>query len=682
MAQNEFAQFKEKQEELANIISETSVIMNDLSLSKFAERLQQLAAQVGNDSFKIQIVGTFKNGKSTFINALLGEDILPSKATPCTAVINEVKYGDKKSAILTFREIMPEKLLDCIPEPTLNHMKAHGMNHIPPMEINPDRMQDYVTIPLDGDKDEISKASPYRSVELYYPSLLLKDGVEIIDSPGLNENNERTRVTLEYLDRADAIIFLLNATQLCSQDEMGMIQDILIPKGFNDMFFVVNRFDCIPKKEKEDIIKLAQKYVGHLTSNELFFVSARKAVDGKTGRDEEGDELSEEERVKAIEKSGIDPFDLRLREFLTKDKGRIKLTRPARELNTMISTETLHTTIPQQRKMLTTDYKTLEKRYQDAKPKLELLEDQKRELYTQMKLRVEASRNEIRRAVSRYYKKIATEVPKWVNSYNPKNEPGLGTKAKIEACTKEISQFVSDKLQSDFADWRKTSLQDLAEEKSKYIFDSTEAKLGDFLKYLDEISGEIAGENKSEIKNVKPWERIAGAGLMLFMGASSGASVMAGGFDSKIFVKNLAVDIGVGVGAAIIGLANPIIGLVILSGLIYNGVIQGKKATLQRVKDGVSETIVNSIIDGEDAKAELIANEIGSKLMDIVDTTINVLDEQIADVKGQVETILKEVKEGHSRIENRMKLLNESEKKLQQLSGRLDDLIFELAETK
>ncbi len=61
------------------------------------------------------VLGEFKRGKSTFINALLGEEVLPSSAIPCTAVINEVKWGEQQRAILHFRYPLPKPLAVTVP---------------------------------------------------------------------------------------------------------------------------------------------------------------------------------------------------------------------------------------------------------------------------------------------------------------------------------------------------------------------------------------------------------------------------------------------------------------------------------------------------------------------------------------------------------------------------------------
>lgn len=683
MARTEFVKFKKKQEDLSKIISETSTIMNDLSLPKFSERLQQLAAQVSNDSFKIQIVGTFKNGKSTFINALLGEDILPNKALPCTAVINEVKYGDKKSAKLTFCNPLPKHLLECIPEPTMNHMKAHGLKDVPPMAIDPDRMDDYVTIPTEGKPEEISEASPYRSVELLFPSEILKDGVEIIDSPGLNECQERTKVTLEYLKYADAIIYLLDATHACAENEMDMIEGTLIPMGFDDMFFVTNRFDLIKAKERDSVKKFINDKVGKLTSNDLFFISALKAVEGKTGIDsDEGEELPEEERLNRLEKSGIVPFETRLVDFLTNDKGRIKLTRPARELNNIITKEALHTIIPQQRAMLSTDYATLEKRYKEATPKLTQLSEERKDLYNKMEKRIINSTNSIRRYVNHYFSDLINKVPKWIDAYAPENKPGFGSKQKVQRCADEITKYVSDMIKKDFEDWNKNVFQDKIQSETEEIFDDSEVQLGNFFKDLDLITGEISGK-KVDSSTVKPWERLAGAGLIVLLpGATAGTSMITGGFDPKNFSKNIILDLGVYAGILAIGIVNPFILIAAVVGMIWKGILDGKSANLRKVKDGVQEAILESITNSKEEQADAIANEVKDKLMEVANATVTVLDDQISNVDSQVKSILKEVKEGQSGIEARQKKLNLCEKQLQELSTSLDEIIFELAEKK
>ena len=69
-------------------------------MAGWEDTLHRLKERVQTDHFKVLVIGEFKRGKSTFINAMLGAEILPAYAKPCTAIINEVKWGDSPRALL------------------------------------------------------------------------------------------------------------------------------------------------------------------------------------------------------------------------------------------------------------------------------------------------------------------------------------------------------------------------------------------------------------------------------------------------------------------------------------------------------------------------------------------------------------------------------------------------------
>ena len=186
---------------------------DSLALHKIAERL-------GHETFKVLVIGEFKNGKSSLINSLLGEDILPAYSVPCTAIINEIIYGEEKKAVLYFQNPMPENFLRSIRPETLEHIEQHRNDPggIPPMEISIDDLEGCVTIPEDELYSDnvlgIAGRLPYSRAVIYYPLSLCMDGVEIIDTPGLNENGIREKITMDYLDQADAVIMVVVILQL------------------------------------------------------------------------------------------------------------------------------------------------------------------------------------------------------------------------------------------------------------------------------------------------------------------------------------------------------------------------------------------------------------------------------------------------------------------------------------
>lgn len=660
-----YSWFKVKKDLLASLLSESAQTIEELSMSQFAGKLQQLSEKVSNDSFKIQIVGTFNNGKSTFINALLGENILPTRALPCTAVVNEIKYGEQKRAVLHFVNPLPEKLIDCIPDATLRHMQSYQMKDIPPLDIEYDQIEHYVQIPLDGDPEEISAMSPYKTVELFYPSPLLKEGVEIIDSPGLNEADERTAITLEYLDKADAVIYLLDATRPCARDEVETIEDILIPKGFNDMFFVANRIDQVPERERAGIKKYIEQKVGKYTPNAIYCVSALQSLEGKM-----------EGNTQKLELSGMPVFEKRLTEFLTKDKGRIKLAQPARELNNILSKEAIFGAIPSQRAMLNTNVLTLQTRYNAATPQLIQLESQKQQMHDQMLLRIARSKNEIRRTILSHFREVSNKIPNWVDDYTPKNSLGFGTKGKVRKIVDEIVDHISKKVKEDFKLWNDETLVPLIEEKAEYIYESTDNDLKDIFDSIDTINSQLSGKD-IELSSASGWERAAGVAA-LCLGSASGAYMLVGGFDVKGIIKTIAIDISVGTGLLLLSVTNPVLAIGAAVAVLWNAIRSGTNNAIQKIKTKVAQMLCDSINNCVQDKADAIVENVEVELTKIADTAVSSVEIKLDTLKAETEAIIKELQKGQQYADERNTVINRCEETLKAICEKLDALVFEL----
>ena len=466
---DDLKEYKKNQQELAEILSGASDVTCELNMSKEKE-LSLLSQRVRNDTFKIMVTGTFKNGKSTFINALLGEEILPAYALPCTAVINEVKYGEEKRAILYFRDPLPDPLPEKLAERAVRHMEQYKGKKIPPLEIPYDEIEDYVVIPVGADEKQLKLQSPYEKVELFYPLELLKNGVEIIDSPGLNEDETRTRVTREYLAKVDAILYVLNANAICAGDEMKFVANDLRANNFESVFFVVNRFDQIRPREQPQIRQYAELKLSEIYPQpEVFCLSALNALDGRMEKDEE-----------LVEKSGMRPLEKRLTEFLTKEKGKAKLASPAKQVRQILSREALEVVLPKERTLLEESLDGLKKKYESIQPRLTLLSREKEQKEAEMETKIERNSRKFERLAKRQINDMINAVPAWIDEFTPATSIGaVPTKKKTEQVVTEISDYLKEKVAEAQREWQQEVLLPEIEEAANTIFSAAEKEISE-----------------------------------------------------------------------------------------------------------------------------------------------------------------------------------------------------------
>ena len=668
--QEKLNRFRVQRERLGGMLCKASEVIKDLNMSTASDNLDKLSKKVNNDTFKIQVIGTFKNGKSTFINSLLGEAVLPAYALPCTAVINEVKYGEEKEAILYFRNPLPEKLPTSIPNKALAHMQKHNMKNIPPLHIDYSELKDYVVIPMGKDPKEMLLESPYEKVELFWPLEMLKEGVEIIDSPGLEEDDTRTRVTMNYLTKADAILFVLIADKLCSQAELDFIENNLYEYGFTDPFFIVNHFDFIPDDQREGVMRFAKMKLSEFSTKEIFYVSAQQALDGET-----------QGNAALYEKSRMGLLTNKLSEFLTKDKGKIKLSQPARELKKILNNEALYKVIPNQRAMLDSSLEEVKARYDAAKPRLEMLRTKKEQVISKLKLKIEQSKNEFKRAYNRNCLSVAEMIPGWINAYQPKNKFSvIPTKSKATVVISEITEHVAGKLEAQQKEWKKSVLQPLVEERSKYIFESEEQDLKNLFAEIDSFNMSVSGQPVVNPDTVPLWQRITTALGGLLIG-DLGIAISGGinGF-SKDLAKVAGLEIGAGALLYFIGALNPFTLVAILLTSIITSWKTSSSGAMKRTKEMVSEQIVNQLTANADEDSSQKAEAICQKLDDIANSISTAIDVEIRQAEEQVQSIIAEMQQGQACIDARKKVINSCENKITALSTELDAFTFELIE--
>ena len=670
MTNDQLKEFVVRQKRLTGIIQEASGLVQKLDMEHCAQTLQQLRQKISSDTFKIMVMGNFKNGKSTFINALLGQEILPAYAVPTTAIINEIKYGEKPKAVLHFLNPLPEKMYDGIPEKALTHMRRFKMKDVPPIEMPVDEIEDFVVIPMGMEHKEAIKQSPFEKVELFWPLDLLKDGVEIVDSPGLNENPVRTQVTMEYLSKADAIIFVFSALAMGSAGEIAYIDDTLRKNGFGEqsLFCVVNRFDQLTsEREQQRLRKFSDNLLAPYTKH-IYYTSAYK---GLMGQMQSNPAMLEESKIPAVETA--------LADYLANERGRIKLATPARELVRVIRQDALETIIPQRRNALSTDLDVLKQRYSEAQPEIEKLKQQKDLITSRTEAFIANLIPDIRRSAVNYFNNLPGQIRVWVEEYEPETKvSALHPKRDAEALSDELVSFVQNKIDSETREWLSGPFTNLVNDKVESLKDSLEGRLEEFFVSLDQVKVNVTGSHNIDTEDIPVWKRVVAAGGGILIGDVGVAALGATTGLSSEFAKGIALQLGAYIGLAILGILNPFTIIAVIAASVIRGGLKVSEKAVKNAKEQVAATFCEEISGKSMQLVDTVvsgATENFDKIKDIISKSMDV---EIGEMQKQLEGIIRDMEQGKEVVQQKSEQLSEYEKQLKGTAENLDTFIFEL----
>jgi GTPase SAR1 family protein/uncharacterized protein YoxC len=670
---NSYVTFENNRQKLINLLSRSEAAFKRLDQKTLAESIKKLEDKLSSEHFKIMIVGEFKRGKSTFINALLGEEILPAYVIPCTAVINEVKWGAQKKAILYFRDPLPERLPKTISRVALDHIRKFKEQPVGPLEIPVQDLEEYAVIP-DPAKDQAESVaeSPFEKIELFWPLDLLHNGVEIIDSPGLNEHGIRTKITTEYLSSVDAVLFILSCDVLASQSELGVIEANIRAAGHEYIFFICNRFDLVPERERERLKSFGRSKLGGKTEfgpEGVYFISARDALDGRLNHD-----------TALFERSGLSPLEKALTNFLTNDRGKVKLLQPARELSHHMH-ELLSQIIPAQRHMLDQTLEILEHKVQQVKPQLDEAERKQQQIIQKINNFRERLKSEIRREAENKLRMVVDLIPGWIQGLETQNKIKMLSfqhKQQAEALVGEIVEKINELTADEMDEWRKNSLTPLVHDRITEATSEIETQIDRFYTEIDAIKMTLTGINKPEISNASGLERVvAAAGGLLIAGPGAGLIGATMGF--KEMAKSIVPQVALGVALLMAGITNPVILVAALfTGGFINGIIKIGKLN-DEVKRKISDQITTKMREDLYPTSERIAGEIYNKTAELAEMVTEKLTVEINSVREQVESVLKDKRAGESQVQQKKAALNSLETELHDIDNGLMDLIFAVA---
>ncbi len=369
---------------------------------------EELREKIENNVFNLVVLGQFKRGKTSLINALLGTEILPTAVVPLTSIATILKYGE-----------------------TLNINVYFNDGRV--TEIEPASLNQYVT-----EKGNPKNEKDVQEVVITYSSPYLKDGVRLIDTPGVGSVYEHnTDVAYQYLPKSDAALFLLSVDQPVSKAELDFLKDV--KEYANRIFFLQNKADYVGSEDLSESIAFSKKIIEECLGSEvkIFPLSAKRALEGKLSGTQE-----------LLEKSFLPEFEHILNTFLMQEKGAVLLLSVTKNLLRLLS---------QARLGLELEMKSLVTPLEELKEKIHIFGNKKNEVLVEKDdfslLLDGATKNIITHVLDEDLKAFRQELILKV-SENFERSYGERSGMALNELREHLEELVITEVKQAFASWR------------------------------------------------------------------------------------------------------------------------------------------------------------------------------------------------------------------------------------
>jgi Dynamin family len=211
----------------AQALDRLANVADQLGESAMAADIRQLATRVHEGRFFVACVGQFKRGKSTLLNALAGEAILPTGVVPVTAVPTVLRYGATRSA-----RVLIDSEWRSIPTADLAQYVSE--------ELNPENSKR-----LSG-------------VEVFLPSPFLASGMCLVDTPGIGSVFAgNTEAVKDFIPQIDAAILVVGADPPISGEELALIE--AVAANVDEIVIVLNKIDRVSLADRKEASAFAGK---------------------------------------------------------------------------------------------------------------------------------------------------------------------------------------------------------------------------------------------------------------------------------------------------------------------------------------------------------------------------------------------------------------------------------------
>ena len=312
----------QRKEQVLTLLSHAADVLTKMDRREDADALMQMSKDVEHGRFSIVVVGQFSAGKSTFLNALMGEKYLPSFQTETTATINFLKSVDDNNG--------KSQLI----------VKYKDGHEVTSDDVSKENIEKYVSVKGDN------VATTIEYVTLYLDSKFLKGGVTLVDCPGLGgvlENH--AEITRNQIKKSHAAIFMFNANQPGSASDFKSLKNL--KSQCKSTLIVLNQIDNIKESEQsvEDVVaNLKENYRKQFPDDplpEIWPIASYPALvaRSKQNLDYHGRKnFNDKEKEEFLKKAQFEKFEERLIRYLTNgEKTKLELLAPVEKVKSCLT---------------------------------------------------------------------------------------------------------------------------------------------------------------------------------------------------------------------------------------------------------------------------------------------------------------------------------------------------------
>ncbi|MEH2196145.1 MAG: dynamin family protein [Nostoc sp.] len=554
-----------------------------LSLERDIEDITVASKNLRQGVFRLLVLGDMKRGKSTFLNALIGENLLPSDVNPCTALLTVLRYGPEKKVTIHFNDGKSPQELD------FQNFKYK-----------------YTIDPAEAKKLEQEKKQAFPDVDyavVEYPLTILEKGIEIVDSPGLNDTEARNELSLGYVNNCHAILFVMRASQPCTLGERRYLENYIKGRGLT-VFFLVNAWDQVRESliDPDDVEEL-QASENRLRQVFKANLGEYCTVEGQNIYDERVFELSSIQALRRrlknpqadLDGTGFPKFMEALNTFLTRERAIAEL----RQVRTLARLACNHTreAVARRLPLLDQDVDELKKRIDSVEPEFNKLTGIRDEFQKE----IINTRDTQARTISESFRSYVLNLGNTFENNFLRYQPELNlfdflSSGKREAFNtalqKAFEQYITDKS----ATWTLTAEKDI-NAAFKELSRSASQYGASYNQITDQITEKLTGQdvkvhttNTAEEDNSPGWAKWAMGLLSLSKGNLAGFALAGAGFDWKNILLNYFTVIGIGgIITAVTGVLLGPIGFALLG--LGVGFLQADQARRELVKTAKKELV-------------------------------------------------------------------------------------------